>query len=318
MSDKEKQQLVSEVNILRELKHSNIVKYVDRIIDKNDQTIFIVMEYCAGGDMAQLIKNSKRRKEYIPENLLWKIIAQIVYALHHCHQKKILHRDLKPGNVFLDKNKNVKLGDFGLSRIMGEESVYAYTHVGTPYYMSPEQINDSKYNDRSDIWSLGCVIYEIAALKPPFQAKNHYMLSKMIKSGEIDQLPAEGKYSAELSGLIFSMLQQDPSKRPSALDLCQQQKVATNITERANKEKERSILSKHNQIKKKEEDYKRKLAEIKERESKVQMKEEILEETEQRIKEHQKRLIEQERVIEEQEKILHEKERSLQTREIEI
>ena len=84
-----------------------------------------------------------------------------------------MHRDLKPGNIFLDADYNVKLGDFGLSRIMGDESIFAYTHVGTPYYMSPEQINDQRYNEKSDIWSLGCIIYEIAALRAPFEATTH-------------------------------------------------------------------------------------------------------------------------------------------------
>ena len=131
--------------------------------------------------------------------------------------------------MFLDGNKNVKLGDFGLSRVMGAESVYAYTHVGTPYYMSPEQINDSKYNEKSDIWSLGCVIYEMAALRPPFQAKTHYKLSQMIKSGKIDSLPEEGHYSAELQEVLFSMLNQDPDKRPSAKDLCKHKEISHQI-----------------------------------------------------------------------------------------
>lgn len=158
MSEKEKQQIVAEVNILRELKHSNIVRYYDRIIDKQEAKIYIVMEYCENGDMARLIKNCKRTKDYVLEEIVWKILSQMVYALYECHKRKggkILHRDLKPGNVFLDKNHNVKIGDFGLSRVMGQESIYAYTRVGTPYYMSPEQINAKKYNDKSDIWSLG-------------------------------------------------------------------------------------------------------------------------------------------------------------------
>ena len=99
------------------------------------------MEYCEGGDMKTLLKNCRRKRDFIAEDVVWKIFTQIVLALNECHyrtQGKILHRDLKPANIFLDGNSNIKLGDFGLSRIMDQDSVFAYTHVGTPYYMSPE------------------------------------------------------------------------------------------------------------------------------------------------------------------------------------
>ena len=138
-------------------------------------------------------------------------------ALQACHTRKdgkILHRDLKPGNIFLDSNYNVKLGDFGLSRVMGDQSVFAYTHVGTPYYMSPEQIADQKYNEKSDIWALGCIIYEVAALRAPFEATTHYQLAMKIKAGKLDRIPR--CYSEELMTCIRAMLQQDPDKRPSA------------------------------------------------------------------------------------------------------
>lgn len=141
MSEMEKQMLVSEVNILRELHHPHIVKYYDRVIDRDNAKIFIVMEFCEGGDISTLIKNSKREKKHLPEDMIWSILSQVLQALLACHKRKegkILHRDLKPGNIFLDANHNVKLGDFGLSRVMNTDSVFAYTHVGTPYYMSPE------------------------------------------------------------------------------------------------------------------------------------------------------------------------------------
>ncbi len=153
MGDKEKQQLVSEVNILKELNHPHIVRYYDRIIDKNNQKIYIIMEYCEKGDLAQVIKLCKQSNESIAEDIIWKFLAQITMGLHHCHRRtnnkvqesggsaqnsKILHRDLKPGNIFLDGSSNIKIGDFGLARVMNGESQFAYTHVGTPYYMSPE------------------------------------------------------------------------------------------------------------------------------------------------------------------------------------
>ena len=131
---------------------------------------------------------------------------------------------MKPGNIFLDADYNVKLGDFGLSKMMGDESVYAYTHVGTPYYMSPEQINDQKYNEKSDIWSLGCIIYEVAALRAPFEATTHYKLAAKIKEGKIERIPK--MYSDELMGVITAMLQQSHSKRPNCDQLLEHEYIA--------------------------------------------------------------------------------------------
>lgn len=111
-------------------------------------------------------------RSFIDEELIWKVLTQIVMALRECHRHKessgalkpILHRDIKPGNVFLDRDKNVKIGDFGLAKELPSESKFAYTNVGTPFYMSPEMINELRYNEKSDIWAVGCLIYEMAAL----------------------------------------------------------------------------------------------------------------------------------------------------------
>ena len=158
--------------------------------------------------------------------MIWVILSQVLLALQVCHNRKegkILHRDLKPGNIFLDEKYNVKLGDFGLARVMGNESVFAYTHVGTPYYMSPEQINDQKYNEKSDIWSLGCIIYETTALRAPFEATTHYQLAQKIKAGKIDRIPKI--YSEELWKFIMTMITQDPTNRPSVDDLLKHEYV---------------------------------------------------------------------------------------------
>ena len=115
MDEKKKQQLVSEVNILKDLKNPNIVRYFDRIIDKSNQKIFIVMEYCEGGDLRKLIKNNCKQKEHFQEEFIWKIFMQLVLAFHEIHKRKqgkILHRDIKPENVFFDNQKNVKIGNF--------------------------------------------------------------------------------------------------------------------------------------------------------------------------------------------------------------
>ncbi len=130
-----------------------------------------------------------------------------------CHRNRILHRDLKPGNIYIDEKKTIKLGDFGLSRQLKDGSVLAKTHVGTPYYMSPEQMHGQEYNDRSDIWSLGCVMYEIATTYPPFKAKNEIELSKMVKECKIKRTE---EFSEDFFDLICEMIQKDHRKRPSA------------------------------------------------------------------------------------------------------
>jgi serine/threonine protein kinase len=119
--------------------------------------------------------------------------------------------------VFLGSHDNVKLGDFGLSKVLDNDSLYAYTNVGTPYYMSPEQINEDKYNHKSDIWSLGCIIYETCALKPPFQAENYLSLAMKIKDGKINRIPKQ--YSDDLQNIIKSMLSIDQDHRPSIQEL---------------------------------------------------------------------------------------------------
>ncbi|KAF9359817.1 G2-specific serine/threonine protein kinase [Mortierella sp. AD094] len=232
MSTKEKEQLVAEVNILKDLKHPNIVEFLERVIDRENSFIYILMEYCEGGDLASVIRRHKEKSFPIPEEFVWNIMTQLTMALHECHcgmsrneetnqpmpRAAILHRDLKPDNVFLDANKNVKLGDFGLSRSLSNpQKAFAQTYVGTPFYMSPELISESIYDTKSDIWSLGCVIFEMCALEPPFLAETQAQLSAKIKLGRIQTLPSQ--YSYELNVVVRAMLQLSPRKRPTTTEL---------------------------------------------------------------------------------------------------
>eukprot|EP00742_Colponemidia_sp_Colp-10_P011693 GILJ01013030.1.p1 GENE.GILJ01013030.1~~GILJ01013030.1.p1 ORF type:complete len:564 (-),score=86.56 GILJ01013030.1:207-1850(-) len=274
MSEKEKQQLVAEVNILRELRHPHIVRYHDRFIDKARSKIYIVMEHCEGGDLATLIKKCKREREYVPEDTIWKIFTQVVLALHECHRRadgKIFHRDLKPGNVFLDGQQNVKLGDFGLARVMSKESQFAYTHVGTPYYMSPEQINESKYNEKSDIWSAGCLLYELAALSPPFEASNHLALAIKIRGGRFDRVPS--RFSEELQRVIKWMLSSDPTQRPSVDDLLNVPQVSLRVREKRMKENYAALKKKEEDLKARELSLDALEATLRKREEEVRRKE---------------------------------------------
>ena len=285
MSEKEKQNIVSEVNILKELHHPNIVQYYDRIIDKKNKKIFIIMEYCEGGDIGNVIKKLKKTKEYFPEELIWKFFIQVLMALKTCHnhkEGKILHRDIKPSNVFLDGENNAKLGDFGLSRMLSEENNFAYSRVGTPYYMSPEQIEDMRYNEKSDIWSLGCFLYELATFSPPFNATNQLSLALKIKSGNVANIPSI--YSQELSSVIMCLMRVNPENRPNAEEITNYPPVIIRIRERKLKEyylklkkKEQDLVKREEIVNMKEEEIKKKEKEFVERESEINTKEDNLE-----------------------------------------
>ncbi|KND01006.1 NEK protein kinase [Spizellomyces punctatus DAOM BR117] len=225
MSEREKKQLVAEVNILRELRHPHIVRYYERDVDRDNCLMYIYMEYCEGGDLAEVIRRYKKRGKRFAEQTIWKYLAQLLLALHECHcpgsgksgvRPTVLHRDLKPDNVFLDGRDDVKLGDFGLSRLM-DGSEFARTYVGTPFYMSPELISESSYNEKSDVWALGCLIYELCTLDPPFQAKTQSQLAMKIQQGAVAPLPPQ--YSQELFYIIKAMLQVNQSRRPTTADL---------------------------------------------------------------------------------------------------
>jgi len=298
MSDKEKEQIVTEVNILRELKHPNIIRYYDRIIDKKESKIYIIMEYCEGGDINQLIKRYKKSNEYIPEDLIWKIFTQVLLAIHAIHnhkEGKILHRDIKPSNIFLDKDNNIKLGDFGLSRELSVESKFAYSHVGTPYYMSPEQIDETKYNEKSDIWSLGCFLYELTTLKPPFQARNQIQLAMRIKEGKVEKI--NKRYSEELWRVIIWMLNTNYEKRPSAEELLSIPEVSVRIREKKIKENyniikilEDKLNLKEKELSEREEELNKREKRIIEMENKNNIKESELNEKEQKLIEFEKKL----------------------------
>jgi serine/threonine protein kinase len=172
-------------------------------------------------------------RSFFDEEVIWRVLTQLLWAINDCHthpKGKILHRDLKPANVFIDPKKNdIKIGDFGLARVMGDKTQFATTNVGTPYYMSPEQVNDEAYNHKCDVWSIGCTVYELAALSPPFEAKTHLALALKIKQGEFPRIPS--RYSDELQTIIEKMLTLKASQRPSVADLLQHRQIALRVRE---------------------------------------------------------------------------------------
>ena len=211
LEKKEKENALNEVRILASLNHPNIIGYKEAFYDDNSKILHIVMELADDGDIETKIDDNKRNKLCFQENTIWNILIQILQGLKYLHDNKIIHRDLKSANIFLMKNGIVKIGDLNVSKLakIGK----ANTHTGTPYYSSPEIWIDQPYNYKTDIWSVGCIIYEMCALSPPFRGTSLINLYNNIQRGEYSPIP--DNYSKELSYVISLMLVVDPNVRAS-------------------------------------------------------------------------------------------------------
>ena len=132
-------------------------------------------------------------------------------GLRDLHNKKILHRDIKALNIFLTDVRTVRIGDLGVARTMNSD--FASTVVGTPYYISPEMCQEKPYNEKTDVWALGCVIYQLCTGKHPFEANSHAALALKIVMGKYNPIPSH--YSGELSKLIKLCLSVDYKRRPN-------------------------------------------------------------------------------------------------------
>eukprot|EP00826_Nyctotherus_ovalis_P016015 TRINITY_DN1460_c0_g1_i11.p1 TRINITY_DN1460_c0_g1~~TRINITY_DN1460_c0_g1_i11.p1 ORF type:complete len:193 (-),score=60.16 TRINITY_DN1460_c0_g1_i11:44-622(-) len=169
------------------------------------------MEFAEGGDLLGRISSHKRARTSFSEGQLWHMFIQMVLGLKALHELKICHRDIKCANVFLTKNNDVKLGDLNVSKVAKQGLLF--TQTGTPYYASPEVWSDKPYNEKSDMWSLGCVLYEAAALNPPFRATDMKGLYSKVLGGKYPPIP--GIYSADLAAIVKNLLQVKPALRPS-------------------------------------------------------------------------------------------------------
>lgn len=222
MSLKERRQLQQEVQLLQTLQHPGVVRFIGKVHDLSSAHIYLLMEFCDGGDLGRYLDHTVRKGFHIPEDLILVWFAQLVDALHYCHtlsSGQVLHRDIKPQNVLMCQDfKTVKLGDFGLAKMLSPNQTLAQTHVGTPYYMSPEVLTRNQYDSKSDVWSLGCLLYEMATGNSPHsQATTLEVLQNLVITNDIKPLPM--CYTKELFSLIKWMLTKKPSLRPSTKDL---------------------------------------------------------------------------------------------------
>ncbi|MEE6461009.1 hypothetical protein FKM82_001169 [Ascaphus truei] len=209
MSNKEREESRREVAVLANMKHPNIVQYRESFEESG--CLYIVMDYCEGGDLFKRINTQKGILFSEDQIVDW--FVQLCLALKHVHDRKILHRDIKSQNIFLTKDGTIQLGDFGIARVLNSTVELARTCIGTPYYLSPEICENRPYNNKSDIWALGCVLYEMCTLKHAFEAGNMKNLVLKIIRGSYP--PVSLHYTYDLRNLLSVLFKRNPRDRPS-------------------------------------------------------------------------------------------------------
>ena len=316
MNNQERNQIISELRILRELDHEHIVKYWRHDHDAPLKAIHIYMEYCDGGDLAGLIKKFRQEKERVPEQFVWQVMVQMLLALHRCHyghdapkvdlftaetrrapsinlETVIIHRDIKPDNIFLvDLNKQVKLGDFGLAKMINTtKQEFAQTYVGTPYYMSPEVLMDNPYLPVCDVWLLGCVLFELCTLQPPFLALSHLQLQNKIKAGKIPEINA-AHYLVHLRQIIRDCITVDPSERPLVHDLLNNLSVQFLRKEIDLKLWQKTQLDYQKQLSIRDDDLHKREQQVLQREQHIHQQEQQMRQREQQLRQREQLLVE--------------------------
>lgn len=201
-----KQNIEREIKIMKKLNHKHIIKLYDYIY-QNDY-IYIIMEYSDMGDLAHFLNGKPLKEKYAQ-----KYLRQIAEAVEYLLDKNILHRDIKPHNILLTHDGNLKLSDFGFAKIFKNDEM-TKTICGSPIYMAPEIIKNNKYNNKTDLWSIGVILYEMLVGKPPYKAKTHIQLLHKIDNRPI-YFPKNIKISEKCKNLIQQLLQKNPENRIS-------------------------------------------------------------------------------------------------------
>ncbi|CAI5439455.1 unnamed protein product [Caenorhabditis angaria] len=213
LSEAEENSISGEVKLLQKVQHPLIIGYFDSFRFENQ--LAIVMQYAEGGTMERMIQ--EQRPEKFAEKTVLEYFTQILIALNHMHSKQIVHRDLKPQNILMNRRKTiVKLSDFGISKELSTKSA-ASTVIGTPNYLSPEICEGRSYNQKTDMWSLGCVFYELLELKRAFDGENLPSIVMKITKGTMNTM---GEHvSPEVQELVHRLLQMNEKARPDVTDL---------------------------------------------------------------------------------------------------
>ena len=215
-NEKEKELFFNELRILVPLTHKNIILYKEAFYDKETKTLNMIIEYVDGGDLSMKIKEAKQRRMFFKEKIIWQLFIQILEGINYLHKKFIIHRDLKTSNIYLTKKGRVKIGGLNVGKNI-ENLGMAITQIGTPYFTAPEIWEQKPYDYKCDIWSLGCILYELTTLQVPFLGLNMQELYQNIT--HLKYKPIPNIFSKELKEIINLILNKNPKERPSTNEL---------------------------------------------------------------------------------------------------
>ncbi|XP_071803322.1 serine/threonine-protein kinase Nek10-like isoform X1 [Asterias amurensis] len=216
--DKSIDSIVSELTIIKEhLRHSNVVRYYRTF--KEMDNLYIVMELIEGAPLYEHFNSLKEKGERFSEERIWNIFIQIVLALRYLHKdKKIVHRDLTPNNIMLGENDKVTITDFGLARQKQPDSSKMTSVVGTILYNCPEIIQSQPYGEKADVWAAGCILYQMAMLRPPFYSSNMLALASKIVEADYDPIPKDD-YSELMISTVRKCLTAQQDFRPDIVQV---------------------------------------------------------------------------------------------------
>eukprot|EP00929_Paragymnodinium_shiwhaense_P036890 TRINITY_DN19721_c0_g1_i2.p1 TRINITY_DN19721_c0_g1~~TRINITY_DN19721_c0_g1_i2.p1 ORF type:complete len:721 (-),score=196.52 TRINITY_DN19721_c0_g1_i2:149-2311(-) len=244
LKERDRSLALQEVDVLKRLRHPNVVQHFESWLYQSrdasgaasgsdaradgkaasaggricaQEVLVNVMEYCAGGDLRAMLEACSKKREQLPEEVVLNLFTQMLQGIRYVHEQNILHRDLKTSNMLLDGTppRSVKIGDFGIARVLESTAAVAITTLGTPYYMSPEVCKGEPYRDKSDMWSLGCVLYEMCMLRHAFESQSLLGLVYCIVSERYEPVSSD-RYSASVGELVARLLAKPADERPSA------------------------------------------------------------------------------------------------------
>ena len=242
LSKEEIKESYNEVNLLKKLDHPNIIKFIE--VNPTKKNIEILTEYAEKGDLYNQLNIQKEKKTYFPEKIIIDWLIQSCQALKYIHSKHIIHRDIKPHNIFLTKKGSIKLGDFGVSKTLNNTLEKAKTFVGTAYYLPPEIINGKKYSYMADMWSLGVTFYQLMTFKTPFNGNMLPALLKNISNYEKYDKISKKYYSEDLINLVYKLMDYRPSHRPKASDILNMEFIQKRIKKYLEENQFDDLLSK--------------------------------------------------------------------------